>query len=285
MARSALGRQHGHMRTDYSTPGPLTTFEPSQLPIVSVLERDPVALCRVAQGLVIPPDLATAVGIPDDRHGERNIRPASEMVAVIRGLNDSPLDEARAPVERIVGTCRDFSVLSVALLRAHGIGARSRCGFASYFKPGTYLDHWVTEYWRSDEKRWVRIDSEILGLAFVSEPDDLKRGEFLSGGEAWLLSTRDGVDGDLFGVDGFPENFGIGEIRGNAVRDLAALNKLEMLPWDEWSRMELSYKNEAGADFDRLIDKIAQTCALDDPTLIEGLYGTEDLAVPAELVT
>ena len=118
----------------------------------------------------------------------------------------------------------------------------------------------------------------------MSEPDDLKTGEFLSGGEAWLLCVRDGVDANLFGVDGVPENFGIGEVRGNAVRDLAALNKFEMLPWDEWSRMELSYKNEAGADFDRLIDTIASTCARNDPKMIEALYNTEDLTVPAKLV-
>ena len=272
------------MSIDYSTPGPLTTFDPSQLSIVGGLERDPVALCRVAQGLVIPPDLATAVGIPAERHGERNIRPANKMLAVILDLNASSLDAPRAPVERIVGTCRDFSVLSVSLMRAHGMRARSRCGFASYFKPPTFLDHWVTEYWRSEEQRWVRIDSEILGLPFVSEPDDLKAGEFLSGGEAWMLCARDGIDANLFGVDGVPENFGIGEVRGNAVRDLAAMNKLEMLPWDEWSRMELSYKNEAGADFDRLIDTIASTGAGNDPKMIEALYNTEDLAVPAELV-
>jgi hypothetical protein len=53
-------------------------------------------------------------------------------------------------------------------------------------------------------------------------------------------------------------------VRGNAIRDLAALNKIEMLPWDEWGRMEASYKGRTGADFDALIDLIALTTAKDD---------------------
>ena len=52
-------------------------------------------------------------------------------------------------------------------------------------------------------------------------------------------------------VDGVPENYGIGEIRGNLIRDLAALNKVETLPWDEWGRMEASYAGETGAELRR----------------------------------
>ena len=44
------------------------------------------------------------------------------------------------------------------------------------------------------------------------------------------------IDASTFGVYG-TENWGPAEIRGNAVKDLAALNKVEMLPWDEWGRV------------------------------------------------
>jgi hypothetical protein len=181
-----------------------------------------------------------------------------------------------------VGTCRHFSVLAVALLRAHNIHARSRCGFASYFKPGKHVDHWVVEYQRGG--RWVRIDPEILGLGLVPDAEDLAPGAFLTGGEAWMV-CHTGGDPATFGVDGTDHAWGIGEVRGNAIRDLAALNKVEMLPWDEWSRMDASYKGETGADFDSLISEIAATTANADHEALSRLYGSEDLEVPSDLLS
>ena len=51
-----------------------------------------------------------------------------------------------------------------------------------------------------------------------------------------------------------PHAWGPAEIRGNAIRDLAALRKLEMLPWDEWGRMTASYQGKTGPDYDALMD-------------------------------
>jgi hypothetical protein len=80
-------------------------------------------------------------------------------------------------------------------------------------------------------------------------------------------------------------NWGPAEIRGNAVKDLAALNKVEMLPWDEWGRMGASYKGQTGADYDELIDTVATVCADDDPTAITDLYDLDELKVPPALIT
>ncbi|MFD8394927.1 hypothetical protein ACFV2N_38505 [Streptomyces sp. NPDC059680] len=44
------------------------------------------------------------------------------------------------------------------------MAARARCGFATYFVEQRGLDHWITEYWHTDQARWVRTDSEILGM-------------------------------------------------------------------------------------------------------------------------
>jgi hypothetical protein len=79
------------------------------------------------------------------------------------------------------------------------------------------------------------------------------------------------------------ENWGPGEIRANAIRDLAALNNVEMLPWDEWGRMAASYRGETGPDYDALMDRIATVCAADDPSAVAGLYAAEDFTVPPEL--
>ena len=268
----------------YDEPDVLTAIAPELVGSVARLPADPVDLCRAAQGLVIPPELASALGVPEERLREKSIRSVTDLLRVLLSLSPASLREPRPPKYRVVGTCRHFSVLSCAFLRFHGIGARARCGFATYFVAGKYVDHWITEYWHTDEERWVRVDSEVLGLPFVPRPDDLSRGEFLTGGEAWKLCRQGRVEPSLFGVDGAPHAWGIGEVRGDAIRDLAALNKVEMLPWDEWGRMRASYDDETGADFDQLIDAVATVCESNDPVTTSELYASEDLAVPGHLI-
>ena len=127
------------------------------------------------------------------------------------------------------------------------------------------------------------MDPEVLGGSVVDRPQDLRPGQFLSGGEAWVAYREGRIDASTFGVYG-TDNWGPAEIRGNAVRDLAALNKVEMLPWDEWGRMTASYEGRTGAEYDELIDVVAEVCAGDDTAAMVALYESEDLAVPTELI-
>ena len=270
-------------RIAYDEPGPLTAIAADLLPSVVGLPVDAVDLCRAAQRLVILPDFATAAGMAGERQAEKSIRGITELLQQLLHLDPSPLEAKRSATHRVVGTCRHFALMSTAFLRHRGFAARARCGFATYFQPGQYLDHWVTEYWHPRDERWVRIDSEILGLPFVEAPHDLSVGEFLTGGEAWEL-CRGGADPRLFGVHGVDYAWGIAEVRGNAIRDLAALNKIEMLPWDEWGRMTASYQGETGEDFDNLIDTVAAVCGSDDEVAVVDLYESADLAVPPEMI-
>jgi hypothetical protein len=263
--------------------GPLTVIDADLAPALAELPEDPVGLCRAAQGLVMLPHLAPAFDIPDDRQAERSIRPTSAVMRRLLDLDPAPFDQTRAPDMRVIGTCRQFALLSCAFLRHRSISARARCGFAGYFVPGKYLDHWVTEY-QDETGRWVRVDSEILGFEYVDHPEDLSPGEFLTGGEAWRFLSESGADPMDFGVDGAPHAWGIAEVRGNAIRDLAAMNKVEMLPWDEWGRMRVSYEGNTGLEFDALIDDVAAACASDDPSLLERTYAAEDLSVPTDLL-
>ena len=41
------------------------------------------------------------------------------------------------------------------------------------------MDHWITEHWHDDDRRRMRIDSEILGQSVLANPEDLGVGEFL----------------------------------------------------------------------------------------------------------
>lgn len=268
---------------DYAVPGPLTGLGNVSPSVLGGIADDPVGICRPVPGLVIQPDDARALGVAEERLSENQVRPAGKLIAALLALDPAPLDVPREPVMRVIGTCRHFAVLSCALLRYRGIAARVRCGFATYFQPGKGLDHWITEYWDNVDGRWVRIDSEILGQQILQRPEDLRPGEFLTGGEAWAAFRGGHIDATQFGVPG-TANWGPAEIRGNAVKDLAALNKVEMLPWDEWGRMTASYQGETGPGYDELLDTIAAVCAADDPPAVAGLYALDELRVPAGLI-
>lgn len=267
---------------DYAAPGPLTNLDEVGDAVLEPVIGHPLEICFPAHTLVIQPNDAQSIGMPWERFAENQLRPAADIVQALLALDPAPLSVAREPEKRVIGTCRHFAVLSCALLRYRGVPARVRCGFANYFQPNQALDHWITEYWDADQDRWIRVDSEILGQSVLSHPEDLRPDDFLSGGEAWSAFRRGEIDASRFGVYG-TDNWGAGEIRGNAVKDLAALNKVEMLPWDEWGRMEAAYKGDTGPEYDDLLDALATACSADDSGAVETLYARDDLKVPAAL--
>ncbi len=214
----------------------------------------------------------------------QSLRPVPATLDALLAIDGADLRVARAPGDRVVGTCRTFVTVAVALLRWRGISARARCGFASYFEPGRHLDHWIAEYWAPDQHRWVRVDVEHLPASYVPRPDDLAAGEFRSGGEAWQWYRTGAVDGKTFGVGHDPDAWGPAEIRGNAIRDLAALNGVEVLPWDNWGRMQDSYDGTTGSDYDELIDRVAAACAGPTGPAVAELYRMPELTVPDALL-
>lgn len=66
----------------------------------------------------------------------------------------------RKTENKIVVTCRYVSVLMSAILKAKGIPARSRAGFAPYFQQGISMDHWINQFYNEKENRWVTIDAD-----------------------------------------------------------------------------------------------------------------------------
>jgi hypothetical protein len=199
------------------------------------------------------------VELSEERKQEVNIRSASAKLGRIRELDSQPLTEARSLEQKLVGNCRDFSVLLCALLRHQGVAARARCGFGAYFLPEHYEDHWVCEYWNASEGRWVLVDAQldasqrrILDIQF--DPLDVPRDQFLDGGVAWQLCRAGEADPEKFGIF---DMHGLWFIRGDLVRDFLALNKVEILPWDGWNEIisgEEHLPAEETAFFDHLAD-------------------------------
>ncbi len=188
------------------------------------------------QGSFVHTAWAAAYGV-DKVHDERQARSAAEMIDAIRRVDARPLLEPREPEQRAGVVCRHFTTLAVALLRREGVAARARCGFATYFEAGKYIDHWIVEAY--DGHRWVQRDFQLdelqlRSVAATFDPDDLPSGAFLNGAHAWQLVSSGRVDPDTFGIF---DLHGTWFAHGNLVRDLAALNKVEMLPWDVWGCM------------------------------------------------
>jgi hypothetical protein len=226
----------------YSTPGPMTTA-PAGLPAVADVRA-------FVQGCFVHTAWAAAYGV-DKVHDERQTRTAAEMIDAVQAIDARPVTQPREPEQRAGVVCRHFSTLAAALLRRDGVPARARVGFATYFQPGKYVDHWIVE--QHDGTRWVQRDFQlddlqqnIIGEQF--DPDDLPPGVFLSGGEAWKLIRAGEADPETFGIFEF---WGSWFVRHNVVRDLASLNKVEMLPWDAWGVM---LEGEDDAFVDELAD-------------------------------
>ncbi len=245
---------------------------------------DPVEIVGPVHAFVIQPNDAQAQGFSAARLAESKLRPAAALFDRLRRLDPAPLTVERPPARRVVGTCRHFAVMACAMLRHRAVATRVRCGFATYFQPGQALDHWIVEYWDQARQIWVRLDPEVLGGTVVDDPLNLRPDQFISGTEAWAAYRRGDIDAGTFGVYG-TANFGPAEIRGNAVKDLAALNKVEMLPWDEWGQMTSAYEGKTGPDYDELLDTIAAAAATDDQRTLAELYQHPDLCVPGSMLT
>jgi hypothetical protein len=64
----------------------------------------------------------------------------------------------------------------------------------------------------------------------------VSREEFIVGGEAWSGCRSGRFDPARFGLTTIQE-CGLWFVCGDLVRDVAALNKVELLPWDVWGVM------------------------------------------------
>jgi hypothetical protein len=247
------------------------------------LPHDIDGLAKVVQGLMIHEHIAPAYGVTlsAEQHAQAHMRGAEKILETVVGQDRRPLTTARPPGERVVGVCRHFTLLHVAMLRTRSVAARARCGFGAYFEKGKFVDHWVTEYWNEAEKRWVLVDPqldnrqrELFKVTF--DPLDVPRDQFLVAGDGWRLCRRGNADPQAFGI---LDMHGLWFIAGNVIRDIAALNNHEMLPWDVWGAMA---QKDAALDLP-FFDRLAELSHAPDEHASElvAAYQDERVAVPA----
>lgn len=86
-------------------------------------------------------------------------------------------------------TCRGQAILLASILKAKGIPARVRSGFAEYIEyDGIYYDHWITEYYDEKENKWKLVDADehCPNHEIRFDLNNIPYNEFLFGGNAWL---------------------------------------------------------------------------------------------------
>jgi hypothetical protein len=270
------------MDTAWIEPGVMTAAG-KYAGLLEGLPGDAAGIARVVQGLLIHEFWADAYGVtlaePD--RDRVNLRRVEQVLDAVTGRDDRPLDVPRAPQQRISSNCRGFSVLSVALFRTRGVPARARCGFGAYFKPGWYEDHWVAEYFA--DGRWKLLDAQIdelqrdrLGTDF--DLTDVPRDRFVIAGDAWTLTRTGRADPDRFGLTSLNEA-GAWWIAANLMRDAAALDGVELLPWDLWGAMP---EPEDTVDV-ALFDELAAATAGPSMAEVRRLLADERLRVPDEV--
>ena len=270
------------MVTEWVEPGVMTSTGKFAGPVEG-LPGDAAGIARVVQGLLIHEFWAGAYGVtlaePD--RDRVNLRRVEQVLEAVASRDDRPLDVPREPGRRIATNCRGFSVMAVTLFRARGVPARARCGFGAYFKPGWWEDHWVAEY--HDGDRWRLLDAQIdelqreqLGLRF--DLTDVPRDQFVIAGDGWTLTRAGRADPERFGLTSINEA-GAWWIAANLMRDAAALDNLELLPWDLWGAMP---EPEDTVDV-ALFDELAAATAGPDLAAVRRLLADERLRVPDEV--
>jgi hypothetical protein len=272
------------IREFYLQPGPMTALG-RHAGAVAALPGEPAAVATVVQGLMVHHHWAQAyqVEITPKRSEEQHLRPAAAMLDVVLANRAGALGERREAGDRVVGVCRHFSVLSTAILRAHGVQARCRVGFGAYFNPGTFEDHWVVEYWSDADDRWVLIDTQIDALQTAAlKPDfdvrDTPRDRFIIAGDAWRECRAGRADPMRYGIF---DMRGLWFIAGNVLRDFASLNNMEMLPWDVWG-VTPKPDEPMTSDHLALIDRVAALTMDADARFAElrQLYADDRFKVP-----
>jgi hypothetical protein len=228
---------------------------------LEALPADPTTLPEIVGGLVLDQLFAgpAAKGNP-----EPELRRMSDIIDAVLAKDTQPLDQARAPSKRVLGTCRNYALIACAILRQHEHPARLRVGFADYFTADFGEDHWVCEY--QDGGAWRLLDAELTSsvrqhyaIAFASS--DVPRDRFLTAARAWQKLRRGEGDSTRFGVSVLGLT-GIWFVAASLLRDLAAVLMEEMMPWDYWGparnfRPGAEISPDWLARFDHLADALA----------------------------
>lgn len=142
---------------------------------------------------------------------------AQSMIAELLRKNPN-YNKKREAKDKIHITCRGQAILLASILKAKGIPARARSGFAPYIKyDGISYDHWITEYYDEKEKVWKLVDADEhcpdheMGFDLNNIPYD----RFIFGAEAYLGLRKNNIKAESILYASNPATLGMkASIRG-----------------------------------------------------------------------
>ncbi len=120
---------------------------------------------------------------------EDDIFPTAQSVIAELLRKNPNYTTKREAKDKVHVTCRSQAILLASILKAKGIPARVRSGFAEYiWDDGIYYDHWITEYFNEKENRWMLVDADEHCPDHEMEFDlnDIPYDKFLFGANAYL---------------------------------------------------------------------------------------------------
>ncbi|BAL92031.1 hypothetical protein AMIS_68110 [Actinoplanes missouriensis 431] len=199
---------------------------------LTALPRDVAGIGAVARNVLVH-YRASGLDFPPDRLAEIDNRWVERILDTVRF--DGPLGTPCPAEQRVVGCCRDFTLFTVAALRAHGVPARSRVGFADYLEEGFHVDHVVTEW--HDGSRWVATDTQLnpaAGYPVDVADVPLGPGGLRTAAQAWRAFRRGEDDPQTYGVGAGVPIRGPLMIRSYVLLELAHRMGDEVLLWDLW---------------------------------------------------
>lgn len=184
-------------------------------------------------------------GFTPEQAADLELRSVAEILSIVVERN---LLEGGGAQPKVGGVCRDFAILAVSRFRELG------------------TPDWLCEW--HDGGRWKRLDLEFAAVGGVSfDTLDVPRARFLTAGEAWFRIKDEPEIASRFGVS----SLGLGGewfVAGSLLREVAALRKLELKPWDYWglskdlSPVSTELSDQARTTLDQLASRL-RTVAID----------------------
>jgi hypothetical protein len=249
---------------------------------LAAIPPEPATIVRAVSGLLLHPFIAPMRGveIPPAAIDDRALRSVESILDRVHARDPRPLAAERPSAHRVFCVCAGFARLAASVFRTHAIPARCRVGFAAYFNPGFLEDHWVCEYRHGGD--WRLLDAQLddaavreLGVDFA--PTDVPRTQFVDASTTWRRVRAGEVDPMKVGLS--PVGLaGSWMVVGNVLRDAAALNKEEMLPWEAWSvALQCGPGKELAPEWAERLDAVATLLGgTPDAALAERVYREHD---------
>lgn len=118
----------------------------------------------------------------------------SMLAELIR--RDSRYSLNREAKNKIFVTCRGQALLLAAILKAKGIPARVRSGFAEYpGNNGIHWDHWITEYYNIKNNKWIFVDPDCCCNDYIDfDIYNIPENKFLTAARVWIEIRENGFN-------------------------------------------------------------------------------------------